>query len=656
RTSDEFGVSFDTFNDKVNGFYFGLSPYNIQKEGLLAEGENLNISWDNKWYSAAKVFEDFWQVEMAIPFSTLRYKVSSGENQWRVNFRRIDMSHNEVSSWGPVPRNFASINLAFAKSLMWETPPPKPGVNISLIPYVSLGGNKEFPRDEELKPLNSQSDFVPGIGMDAKVAVTPSLNLDITLNPDFSQVEVDQQQTNLSRFELFFPEKRQFFIENSDLFSAFGFPNSRPFFSRRIGINFNPVSKKNELIPIYAGLRLSGKINNNWRIGALNMQTARKEYDEENILPAANYSVGIVQRKLFTRSYISAIVANKENFLKNGDEGITKVKSFNRMAGLEFNYYSKDNKLEAESYYHHSFSPNNPKDAGILGKYIGYHHPNIDLNLGFQRIGKNYNPEIGFLPRKGIYSIYRPVEFTYNPKKPSLSKYINRIGVGSDGEDVLDLKGKLLDSELSFYGFIANPAGAQLSIGYYRGVTRLISEFDPTNAGDNPDPDFSKDVVALPIGVYRYPSAWMEFNTARRNKLYMEFFGYSGKYFNGNSTSLNASTSVRVQPLGIFSLDMNYNSIQLPKPYNSARYWLVGPRAELALSRSLFWSTFYQYNSQANNANINSRLQWRYKAVSDMFLVYTDDYFAQEISRYRVRAWAPKNRALVLKITYWLNV
>ncbi|MGL4632199.1 MAG: DUF5916 domain-containing protein, partial [Leadbetterella sp.] len=195
RTSDEFGVSFDTFNDKVNGFYFGLSPYNIQKEGLLAEGENLNISWDNKWYSAAKVFEDFWQVEMAIPFSTLRYKVSSGENQWRVNFRRVDMANNEVSSWGPAPRNFASLNLAFARTLIWDTPPPKPGVNISLIPFVSMGGNKEFPRDENLQPLAPRNDFTPGVGMDAKVAITPSLNLDITLNPDFSQVEVDQQQT-----------------------------------------------------------------------------------------------------------------------------------------------------------------------------------------------------------------------------------------------------------------------------------------------------------------------------------------------------------------------------------------------------------------------------------------------------------------------------
>jgi hypothetical protein len=297
--NDEFAVNIDPFLDKINGFHFAVTPMNVQREGLIDNGNNVPTDWDNKWYSAVKNYEDLWVVEMAIPFKTLRYKRKEGANQWRINFTRTAVKQNERSSWVRVPRQFSPNHLAFTALLNWESTPPSAGLNVSLIPFVTT--NVEQDKEFDL-PTDAGFD----LGGDAKIALTPSLNLDLTFNPDFSQVEVDRQLTNLSRFELFFPERRQFFLENEDLFSRFGFPSSRPFFSRRIGLARGTITQTNNdgqeievdrslNVPIRAGARISGKLNNNWRMGLLNMQTAAVDALDLN---PANYAVGVLQRKV----------------------------------------------------------------------------------------------------------------------------------------------------------------------------------------------------------------------------------------------------------------------------------------------------------------------------------------------------------------------
>jgi hypothetical protein len=652
-TSDVFSVNIDTFKDKLNGFQFSVTPLNVQREGLISLGEMLDISWDNKWYSQVKNYEDYYVIEMAIPFTTLRYKVSENTNSWNINFGRFYMQSNEVGTWSPVPRNFRPNNLAFAGALIWDDAPPKPGANISLIPYLSANFSQDFPRNDKLESLQQVTNSKIGVGLDAKVAVTPSLNLDLTVNPDFSQVEVDQQQTNLSRFELFFPERRQFFIENSDLFGTFGFPDTRPFFSRRIGITRNRITGLAQQVPILAGARLSGKINQDWRIGLMNMQTKRVDFGGNEFLPATNYSVAVLQRKVFNRSSIGGVFVNTERLGQNISEDLNR---FNRVAGLEFNFNSKDNRLETETYYHQSFVPNGGTDASSVAHFTGYHHPNIDLNLGAVRIGKDYRAEMGYVPRTGIINLYRPATLILNPRNPRIAKFINAYGFSLEGSDVFDLNGKRLDSETPISFYFNTPGGAEFSTGYYMAFTHLFNEFDPTNASDNPNPDFSKNVKPLPIGDYRYQTVFINFETTKRKNIFGEFLYYGGEYFNGKTNVVEASVNYRLQPIGTIAMDLNYTDINLPSPYNSVKYWLIGPKAELSFNKSLFFSTFFQYNTQTNNSNINSRLQWRFKPVSDLFLVYTDNYFAQDISKYRINAWTPKNRALVLKITYWLNV
>jgi hypothetical protein len=353
RGNDALNIIIDPFSDLTNGFLFGITPYGVQRESLIINGgsgrHDENTSWDNKWFSKVTRHEDHWVAEIAIPFKTLRYK--EGIESWRVNFVRIDYKRNEYSNWNWIPRNFSSTSLAHTGELQWDHPLHDAKSNVSIIPYAKIGGAKNY---EEGTP----GKLIRGLGTDAKIGLTSSLNLDLTINPDFSQVEVDQQVTDLDRFEIYFPEKRQFFLENSDLFGDFGSRSQRPFFSRRIGIARDTSTGQNIENPIYFGARLSGRVNKDWRVGAMTMQAA----DEKEIgLPSINYAVAAVQRRIFARSNIAAILVNKQpvEFLSREADS-AELKSWNRVAGLDFNLASLDNRWLGKIFYHHSFSP----DAG----------------------------------------------------------------------------------------------------------------------------------------------------------------------------------------------------------------------------------------------------------------------------------------------------
>ncbi len=321
--NDNFLLFVDTFDDQTNGFSFGSSAAGAQWDGIMYEGSKVDLSWDNKWTSVVTNFPDRWVWEAAIPFKTIRYK--KGITKWGINFSRLDLKTTEKSSWTPIPRQFPTASLSHTGFLVWDETPPAPRVNVSLIPYGLASSSKNY---EKQTPVDNNFQA----GMDAKIALTSSLNLDLTVNPDFSQVEVDRQVTNLDRFELFFPERRQFFLENGDIFSNFGYSTIRPFFSRRIGLG----------VPIDAGARLSGRINRNWRLGAMDMQTAAVD---ERALPAQNFAVAALQRRLFARSYVGAFFINKQsiNYDTPTEPLIPTYSQFNRNVGLEYNLASRDN-------------------------------------------------------------------------------------------------------------------------------------------------------------------------------------------------------------------------------------------------------------------------------------------------------------------------
>lgn len=230
--NDNVGLVIGPYNDKQNGFFFVVTPAGVQMEGTVTGGgtggDSFSTFWDNKWYSKVIRHQDRWVAEMAIPFKSFRYR--SDIKEWNIAMDRWDLKRNTKSSWIQTPIQFVSASFPYSGQLAWKDPIPKAKTNISFIPFVA----GQLSSDQESVPTEQSSGFQAGF--DAKISVTPSLNLDLTVNPDFSQVEVDQQVINLTRFEFQFPERRQFFLENSDLFSQAGYPSARPFFSRRIGL------------------------------------------------------------------------------------------------------------------------------------------------------------------------------------------------------------------------------------------------------------------------------------------------------------------------------------------------------------------------------------------------------------------------------------
>src|SRR5215471_15381809 len=257
--SDGISVVIDASGKGTSGFTFGVNAAGAQMEGI-AETNSASFEWDAKWYSATKIFKDYWTAELAIPFKSLRFPKT--HTQWGINFIRNDMTNNCFSTWNEVPIQFFGANLNCLGKISFEDDMPRVKSNNAIMPYVSAK------LDQEQKNFSSSINA----GLDAKIAVNSSLNLDATINPDFSQVDVDKQIINLDRFNVLLPERRTFFLENSDLFSKMGIPNAAtPFVSRKIGL-----TQDGSVVPIIAGLRLTGNISPSLRIGIMDIQTARK--------------------------------------------------------------------------------------------------------------------------------------------------------------------------------------------------------------------------------------------------------------------------------------------------------------------------------------------------------------------------------------------
>ncbi|WP_040585520.1 DUF5916 domain-containing protein [Spirosoma luteum] len=617
--NDNFTVYLDPFGDRINGFTFNVTPLGVEREGQLYNGERVASEWDNKWRSAVKVYPDRWQAELMIPLKTIRYRRDT--RYFLMNFARHDLKNNQRTAWRRVPVAMRISAMAFADTVHFSTPLPNPGPNVSLIPYVS--GRYVDGRNE-----GGASAFKGGIGFDAKIGITPSLNLDLTVNPDFSQVEADQQVTNLSRFELFYPERRQFFIENQDLFANFGSDRTRPFFSRRIGIARDTSTGVIVQNPLLYGARLSGKVGRDWRVGLLNTQTASQASEGIN---GQNYTVAVVQRQVLGRSNIGAILVNRQRVGGPADSS-----QFTRVGGLEYNLQTTSNRWSGKVFYQQAIKPYALADARSHGANLLYTSRNFSLEGAYEYIGKNYFiNDIGFVPRTGYwrYRIENNTTFYVKGERAVVSH-----GSYFGGMLIRNIGGQVTDRSADYGYGLAFRNTAEGYAGYSTGYTYLFFAYDPTNS----------DGLALPQNTaYRTGGAFAHFATDRRKRLNGSIDVYSGGYFNGENTNLSATAQYRFQPYGTLSIAAEYNNIRLPEPYKSAEYLLLGPRADITFSRKVFLTTFMQFNNQTANVNLNARLQWRYASVSDLFVVYQENYLPG--------SFASKNRALVLKLSYWLN-
>jgi len=609
NSNDNFMVFMDTYNDQTNGFAFGVSSAGVQRDGVMSGGNNTLYTWDIKWKSAVKNYDDRWVAEISIPFRSIRY--FDGATEWGINFGRLDLKTNEKSAWGPMPRQFTHSNLAFTGTLVWDKPLKKMGMGFSFIPYVTGKVTKDNQSAESAR-------WKGNAGFDSKMILSTSMNLDLTVNPDYSQVEEDRQVTNLDRFELFFPERRQFFLENSDLFADLGKSGAQPFFSRRVGLN----------IPVIGGGRLSGQIGDDWRVGLMDIQTGSKDDT-----PSTNFAVTVLQRRVFSRSNITAFLVNKQVTGSYNNSLYTGYR-YNRVAGLEYNLASPDDKWTGKAYYHQAFYPGAAANAASLSGNILYSTQYLRATLTQTWIGSDFVAEAGYIKRNGFFQTSPGIKYTFYPSGRKILSH----GPSAEFDIILDTDLNMTDRETQVGYTIGWQNRNQLSIGVSEQFVKLNRAFDPTNTGGTKLTSGSE---------FNWITADIDFSSDSRRMFYYTLSGGYGSYYNGNRLALSGSFNYRIQPYGSIAMTVNYNNISLPAPYNSAQLILIGPRLDLTFTDKLFLTTFVQYNDQIDNINMNIRFQWRFAPVSDLFIVYTGNSYIDDFRN--------KNRGLVVKLSYWFN-
>ena len=627
--SDSVTLLFDTFNDATNAFSFATNPLGLKSDGLISGGNqnyrtDRNYAWDTKWTVETKIEEGKYTAEFKIPFSAFFY--DNTQTSWRFNLFRRNFEGNETSSWAQTPQNQTIGNLAFMGKMIFEEPLKKAQNPISIIPYISAAKFEDFE--------NNTSDFNLSVGGDAKIPIGNALNLDLTLNPDFSQVEVDDQVVNLTRFAISLPEKRQFFTQNDDLFKDFGANNDvAPFFSRRIGVaedlDGNTIENK-----IIAGARLSGKLNSNLRLGFLNILT---DADIANEIPSNLNTVFTLRQKVFTRSNVSFFFIDRRTTEEY--DFISEEEKKNSVTGIEYNLASPDSKWTGRAFFHKSFTEGLDDDDIISG--VRLQRNTLRNRVGMEVIhgGEDFRSNLGFFRRTGFLKLSPEYTYRIYPKNPNVTSY-------EFSERTFFVFNPTIDYKLTDRWFISTFRKRYLNNTSLD--LRIINRYEFLTDGF--DPTRSSDGIDLPSNSsYNFTDIELGYRSDQRKKFNFDSKISYGSFYNGTKFAVENEFKWRKQPIFNASMIVNFNAIKLPEPYSSKDIWLISPKLDFTFSKTLFWTTFVQYNSQGENLGVNSRLQWRFAPLSDLYIVYNDNYISTD-------NFSPRYRSFNLKLTYWLNI
>ena len=611
---------FDTYKDGNNAFFFESNPVGLKKDALISEGgDDIDMTWDIKWEVETYIGNGFYQCEFKIPLNSLKFP--DGSKDWGFQVFRADIFTGEFSLWNKVPINQKAFDLGFFGNLIFDNPLGKSKTQITVIPYTSGINSNDFNSNINHNNIS--------FGGDAKVTIGNGMNLDLTFNPDFSQVEVDDQIINMTRFEINLPEKRQFFIQNSDLFSGFGDSrDSRTFFSRRIGVardkNGNTIENK-----ITAGLRLSGKISKNTRLGVINMYTNE---DPKNNIKANTNSVIALQQKLFSRSNLSLLFINRQNTAKNELD-------YNRVIGVDYNLLSKDAVWDGKFYFHNSFSDLNKTNPFSTGFTLSYNTRNNSIYSKVIRLGEGFESDLGFIRRKGIFKNY----FRYQRRFWLKNKKIRSVNLISSLSYTDKPENNSLVTDRNYrvgFEFDFNSM-ARIEVSLRNDFTQLEDSFNPLRSfGKNPLPANSD---------YNYSYLEFEYRNDQRKKISYRLEFNNGDFYNGKRMSLRTQFNYRFEPIFQSSFNLSINKISLPRFYGDGRLILATSKFNLTLNKSLFWMNYFQYSNVSRNFGINSRLQWRFAPLSDLYIVFNNNYLYED-------SLIPNLRTISFKLSYWLDL
>jgi hypothetical protein len=625
RQNDTFGVLFDTYHDRRNGYFFYANPIGGLADSQITDESPPNVDWNTIWSVKTGRFENGWTIEIAIPFKSLRY--APGRQQvWGVNLRRVVRWKNEWSHLTQIPRALTTfrgiLKISSAATLVGLEAPPA-SRNVELKPYAISGVSTDLTTTPRVS-----GDLTGRLGGDLKVGVTPNLTADFTVNTDFAQVEVDEQQVNLTRFSLFFPEKRDFFLEGLGTFAFAGRQSAglgagtgdTPylFFSRRIGLDAN------RSIPLRAGARLTGKAGK-FSIGLLNVQTG----DVDSVgVDATNFTVLRAKRDVLRRSSIGAMLTHR-TFVP-GQPGS------NQGYGVDANFGFYQN-VRIDSYI--AATHRDDRRSGDNLSYRGLFDYNGD-RYGVQAerlvIEENFDPGIGFVRRPDLRRNYGLARFSPRPafiphvRKLTWQGSLAYLTNNDNRLDTRDVNGQfqveLTNSDVAGVSFTDN-------------FERLVQPFAIAPG------------IRLPIGTYDFYTLQFQYQAGQQRPISGTVAYETGRFYSGDRQSINVSTArVQVTPQVSVEPSLQINWVTLVEGAFTAK--VVRSRVTYTMTPRMFVSGIAQYNSSVRSVGSNLRFRWEYLPGSELFVVYTDDYDSDAPRG----AESLRNRAFVIKVNRLLRM
>ena len=609
RSNDYGFLLLDTYNDRRNAVFFRFNPLGGMEDTAVSNSGDTRISnWDIVWECRARINPDNWTTEIAIPFSQLRFE-KSDVMTWGINFGREIARNQEIGAWKPAPKTYGPLGkyrTAYFGSLTGLAG-ISPSRNLELLPYVSPGGSRVAGVE--------RTDAVFEAGMDLKYGITSNLTADFTLNTDFAQVEADEEQVNLTRFDLFFPEQRPFFLEGASIFDV-GIPRPsyrRPpplllFYSRRIGL------AEGRAVPIIAGGKITGKVGP-YGVGVLDVFTDKFQ-DEEVAAPRTNYSVVRLTRDVFTGSSVGVIAINKQS-----------ADAYNRTAGLDFSYQPRKD-LDIRGLWARTFDDGVSEQNDVF--YLGsdWRSNRLQVDGSYTDIGAQFNSEVGFARRRGVRHIRGRTQYTPWPHAFG----IRQIEIGPEVEFVLNRNNELETRELVLDNQFDLESGDWIG-------------FEARHTTEHLTEDFQIRDTIIPSGDYNFTWFQGAIHSSSSRKVFGELRVEFGEFYHGTRRGIGMDAIIKpnarlsIQPL------VEFNRVTLPSEAFNAS--IFAGRVSYSFSTTLFTKLFAQWSSDREAATANLLINYIYRPGSDFYLVVNQTYDT-EGEGIDLRDWT-----IIGKITYW---
>ncbi len=586
ESDDNFMVVLDTYHDHRSAFFFTTNAVGTREDGLIQnEGASLNREWDGVWTVGSRRTPTGWAAEIVIPFETLRFP--AGAEEFGINFGRLVARSREQSFWAPIDNDwgFNAMWRVSAYGVLQGLGAARPGGRFKLKPAGLYGVKGE-------EGMEREASFDGAF--DAKVALGSNLNLDVTVNTDFAQVEADEQQVNLTRFELFFPEKREFFLENAGLFQVgestrpFEPPETLLFFSRRIGL-----SEDGDILPILGGARISGKLGAT-DVGAFHI----RQEDVPGGPAATGFSAVRLRRDVLARSSVGVFALDKTESGGGGSH---------RVAAADFSWAWSDLST-IRGFVARSSTPGaeGRESAWSVAAMSGTDRWRLDA--AFSDIGEGFESQMGFVPRTGIRKTKLDGMWTPRPRRFG----IRQIFMGAGMVRITEAGGGIQSQALGVGPYILFDDGSNVFFNVGRETEGLSESFE------------LRDGVEIEEGTYRNSAFMLMGSSSQSRRLSLNLFVMRNGFFDGTLRVLAPGFAVRPHPRVRVGVSYSQSDIRLPQPGGAFTTNLVILRGMIALSPDAFLRGLLQWNDDEGAFSGNVQLRWTWRPGSDIFVVYND--------------------------------